>query len=409
MTDLYELLNRAIDSQPDTPEARLAVYNHIRSLYERRRQEIDSGLPEAETREEIERLRREHASLETVIARIEAERTGAPVPSEDLLSFDRFAADETVGAAGAANGTDEVDTAAAQAAGADAGRGRPRVAARREPRAGASSRRGATIAAIAIVLAGIGFAAWWLRAGSPPDADEANPAFTGAQVENDNNNKIADRVGGGADETAPQQQAQAAPAPQPAQPAPQPGAAAAPMDSQPEIVAQRAFLFELDDKNPDQPKISSGQVVWRLEGKGSRSAVLYTDIAVPDVGLSFSLVIRPNDDASLPASHTIEVTFVNAADKPERAVRDMAVPQLRVDKEPRGVPLAGLTIPVADNIFLVGLSNAPSDIERNYNLLRERDWVDLPVRFADGGIGTVTFAKGSIGRQVIADAIDSWR
>lgn len=401
MTDLYDLLNRAIDSQPDTPEARLAVYNHIRSLYERRRQAIDPALPEAEILEEQARLMREQASLETVIARIEAERSGSPVPSGEVLSFDRFATDETP----APEADDEAQAAQAVA---DTGRGRPRVAARRVPREGASSRRAIAIAATALVLAGIGGAAWWLRADAPAPVGEEPPVVAEAQAENES--KITDRVNGAPPEDEPAQQGDVVPAA--TQPAAQPvqqAAASAGAGGEAEIVAQRAFLFELDDQNPEQPKITSGQVVWRLEGKGSRSAVLYTDIALPEAGLSFSLVIRPNDDASLPASHTIEVTFRNAADKPDRVVRDMAIPQLRIDKEPRGVALIGLTIPVADNIFLVGLSNLPSDIERNYNLLRERDWVDLPVRFADGGIGTITFAKGSVGRQVISDAIDSWR
>ncbi|MGV6872310.1 hypothetical protein ACUSIJ_06395 [Pseudochelatococcus sp. B33] len=401
MTNLYDLLNRAIDSQPDTPEARLAVYNHIRSLYERRREAIDPTLPEAEVLEEQARLMREQASLETVIARIEAERSGAPLPSGELLSFDRFAADETP----ASEADDGAQAAAAQAAATDAGRGRPRVAARREPREGASSRRGIAIAVIALVLAGIGGAAWWLRADAPPPAEEESVVVAEAQTEDDS--KITDRVNGAPPDDEPAQQGDVTPAAEPAaQPLQQTTSGAG---GQAEVIAQRAFLFELDDQNPEQPNITSGQVVWRLEGKGSRSAVLYTDVTLPEAGLSFSLVIRPNDDASLPASHTIEVTFINAADKPERVVRDMAIPQLRIDKEPRGVALVGLTIPVADNIFLVGLSNLPSDVDRNYNLLRERDWVDLPVRFADGGIGTITFAKGSVGRQIITDAIDSWR
>lgn len=405
MTDLYELLNRAIDSQPDTPEARLAVYNHIRGLYERRRQEIDPALPENEIQEEQTRLLRDQTALETVIARIEAERSGAPPPGEEMLSFDRFATDEPPApeggeAQGAAAAPVGVSTAG------EAGRGRPRVAARREPRSGSSSRRGIAIAVVALVLAGIGGVAWWLRPDAPAPSAEDTVAAADSQPET-GNNKIIDRVGGAPPDNEPaepvQAEADARPDGQPPQQAAATGAGA------PEIIAQRAFLFELNDENPEQPNISAGEVVWRLEGKGSRSAALYTDISLPEAGLSFSLVIRPNDDASLPASHTIEVTFVNAADRQDRAVRDMAIPQMRIDKEPRGVPLAGLTIPVADNMFLVGLSNLPSDIERNYNLMRERDWVDLPVRFANGGVGTITFAKGSVGRQVISDAIDSWR
>lgn len=403
MTDLYDLLNRAIDSQPDTPEARLAVYNHIRGLYTRRRQEIDPALPPAEAQEEHARLVREQAALETVIARIEAERTGVSPSSEELLSFDRFAASE---APPAPETEDEQQPVLAQPG--DGGRGRPRVAARRQPREGSASRRAIALAAIAVVLAGIGVVAWWLRA-DVPDPETIGSEVV-AEAPQESTAKITDRVDGSAPEDTPAQQpVELAPSNGSSTNTAQQASPASGTSDDAGMLAQRAFLFELDEQNPEQPKIGSGQVVWRLEGEGSPDAVLHADVTLPEAGLSFTVAIRPNSDETLPASHTIDVNFTNAADRPDRVVRDLAIPQLRIDREPRGVPLSGLPIPVADNIFLIGLSSLPADVERNYALLRERDWVDLPVRFTNGNLGTVTFAKGSAGRQAISDAIDSWR
>ncbi|MGI6246133.1 MAG: hypothetical protein ACOYJQ_10230 [Pseudochelatococcus sp.] len=403
MTDLYALLTRAINSQPErTPEARLAVYNHVRGLYERQRREIDPNLPEAEVQAEQTRLLREQAALETVIARIEAELAEAPPATGEVLSFDRFAEPDGEG--------DAVNGVAGQAG--DQTRKRPRVAARRERRETPTLRRGGAIAAVALVLAGIGGVAWWLRNDALPPDGEAQEIVGAAetedaQTEGEGNGKIVDRVSGEPPDATPADP----PAPVEAPPA-QPGAPARPAadaSAATEIVAQRAFLFELDDENAAQPKISAGQVLWRLEGRGSRNASLYADVVIAEVGLSFSMLMRRNEDASLPASHTIEIIFVNDPASPDRAVRDVAVPQLRVDKEPRGMPLSGLPIPVADNVFLIGLSNLAADVARNNELLRQRDWVDLPLRFATGKMGTITFAKGSVGQQAITDALDSWR
>lgn len=391
MTDLYALLTRAIESQPDnSAETRHAVYNHIRGLYDRQRQEIDSTLSQEEIQAERARLVREQASLETVIARIEAERSGVPVASEDVLAFDRYATSKEP----------QEDTARIEfvaVAGGDTGRERPRIAARRELRERPSLRRSGAFVVIALVLAGIGGAAWWLRNDDTPAQTQADAGATVTA----GSDKIVDRVNG----VPPDDLTSQAQVPQSAQqPAPAIPAAAGQSDH----LAQRAFLFEMSANN-NQPKITAGQVVWRLEGQGNRNAVLQADVSLEEAGLKFTLVMRPNEDTALPASHTMEITFINDANSPDRAVRDIAVPQLRADKEPRGVPLIGLPIPVADNIFLVGLSNLPADVSRNYSLLRERDWMDVPVRFANGETGTITFAKGSVGQQIITDALDSWQ
>jgi hypothetical protein len=69
----------------------------------------------------------------------------------------------------------------------------------------------------------------------------------------------------------------------------------------------------------------------------------------------------------LPASHLIELTFTTPND-PGRTVREVGVLQFKIDEAGRGTPLAGLPVPVKENVFLVGLSNVPRDIEANTDL-----------------------------------------
>ena len=73
-----------------------------------------------------------------------------------------------------------------------------------------------------------------------------------------------------------------------------------------------------------------------------------------------------------------------------------------------GIPLAGLGIKVSANIFLVSLSSAGPDAQRNVQLLRERSWVDIPIRYNDGRRAILALEKGPSGDRAFADAFESW-
>jgi len=120
-------------------------------------------------------------------------------------------------------------------------------------------------------------------------------------------------------------------------------------------------------------------------------------------------VIRRNTDATLPASHTVELRFRNTSGDATRDVRDVGVMQLKSDENDRGTPLAGLPVPVTENFFLIGLSNLSADVERNTDLLKTRGWIDLPLRFANGRRAVLTFEKGVAGDQAIAEAFRLWQ
>ena len=66
-------------------------------------------------------------------------------------------------------------------------------------------------------------------------------------------------------------------------------------------------------------------------------------------------------------------------------------------------------MPVRENLFLIGLSNLSSDVERNTELLVRRNWIDLPVRMASGQRAILSFEKGASGDQVLTRAFGQWR
>src|SRR5207237_8640411 len=89
-------------------------------------------------------------------------------------------------------------------------------------------------------------------------------------------------------------------------------------------VAQRVVLYE---EEPDDPagKRFVGTVLWRTEmrpatpGRPPELAVR-GDVDVPDRQMKVTLSFRRNTDASLPASHTVEIVFTLSGDSPSGGV-----------------------------------------------------------------------------------------
>lgn len=445
MADYYPLLARALDAASEkTPEARGQVFERARKALVTQLSSLDPPLGSAE-------IEREKASLDSAITRA-AEAYGPSVEPAATVPVST--------AAPAVAGLTFVDVEAPNTA------ARPRVALDSPTiRRGGSRRRSVLLTlGLVAVIGPIALAAWLLRdgPGSPiPSGPPPAPAPV-AQAER-SDGKIAERVGGapgGAARPVAQGSAQptarpvppvvpppvvppvvsvpvvpvpvvppplppaaSIPAPsvvpgtaanQPTLPA-QAGAGGAPPPPQPEVaIAQRALMVEENPPDPQNPRITAGRIVWRLDalnpGQGQPlQTVVRAQIDIPEA-LALSVVIRRNLDATLPASHTIELAFTpSRADDPARTVRDVALPQPKVDEAVRGVPLVGLPVPVKANLFLIGLSDLRGDVERNTELLLRRNWIDLPVRFTSGQRAVLSFEKGLPGERVLAEAFRLWR
>ena len=50
------------------------------------------------------------------------------------------------------------------------------------------------------------------------------------------------------------------------------------------------------------------------------------------------------------------------------------------------MPLAGLAVKVTPGFDMIGLSNLDADKERNFQLLRERAWFDIPAVYNINGL-----------------------
>lgn len=461
MADYHPLIARAVQGLPDpAPEMRAAVYDRARTALFAQLRSLDPPLSEEE-------FEAERHALESAIAGVEAEYAG-PAPDDeaspqgdDAVATDRagypmhdqVVPDETlpdqaehaqpapgslsgpVSAPASGDWASDQDAATQQAyppyaaqetplpqdaplpprapqqeaaegsAAAQttpvppppAAKARPRLDGRSQ-RAGSGGSLRAVIVALSliVVIGAIAFAAYWLAREDETPVAGVTPPDIEAPAPIEQPPRIEDRLM--PDETDPEEIVPERVSPEPP--------AALPDD---EVgVAQRAMLYEEDPANPTgEPRAAAGSAVWRLDTDDPDDPGIVAQVRVPDMSITMTMTIRRNLDPDLPASHTIELDFVNTGDE-DRNVLDAGLPHLKEDEVVRGAPLAGLTVPISDNFFLIGLSNLRADQQRNRNLLINRNWIELPMRFAGGQRAVIAFDKGMSGQQVIEQAFAAW-
>ena len=202
----------------------------------------------------------------------------------------------------------------------------------------------------------------------------------------------------------------AAPAP-PAE-APTPTAPPAEPPTAP-IVAQRAVLYE-EGPNQQSGEALNGTVLWRTESvPGGANQPLETairgDIDIPGRKLRATITIRRNIDATLPASHTIELQFTLPEDFANAGISNVPGVLMKADESARGAAVAGLSVRVTNGFFLIGLSNLDTERTVNEQLLKDRGWIDVPVLYDNGRRAVLTLEKGTPGTRMFQDAFAAWK
>lgn len=405
MADFHPILARAIAGLTDkSPEARRAVYDRARTALLAQLRSLDPPLSEAD-------ITRERLSLDEAVSRIEAEIALAEAIEPSLPPLP---AEETPPAPSARpqsepkprqpfpQETPRFDEPAASQE--DAQPIRPRVAPPRKRGVDPGHVRTAIVGGgVALAVAVIAGSAYYVNKIAPQDQPVRQRVETQAPpAQQDQAGKISERAGG---EAAP------TPAPQTGQRPNQPASAQPGSDI---AVAQRAILYIEVPDAPQQPRTVQGRVLWRLDsdiaGPGQPvETIVRGTIEIADAGLSLDFTIRRNTDTAFPASHIIGMRFTTAGEAANDAIRQVGVPQFKLEEGERGAPLSAISSALGENLFVAALSNVPVEAERNLDLLRNRNWIDLPVQFASGRRGIITFEKGGAGNRTIGDALNRWQ
>lgn len=177
-------------------------------------------------------------------------------------------------------------------------------------------------------------------------------------------------------------------------------------------VAQRAILYE--EPIPGSPGTKlEGTVVWSFVNEptlpGDKPVPqIRGDVDVPELSLKMRLSIHKNDDQALPASHIVEFAFEVPASFPGRFIDTTPGMIAKQTEEARGDPIVGAVAKVSDSLFWLALSGLDQDVSRNVQLLKERAWIDIPIRYGNRRRAILTFEKGTSGDKAFADAFAAW-
>ena len=63
---------------------------------------------------------------------------------------------------------------------------------------------------------------------------------------------------------------------------------------------------------------------------------------------------------------------------------------------------------MTNTFFLIGLSAADTDVQRNEQLLKDRSWFDIPIVYTNGGRALLAMEKGPPGDRAFAEAFAVW-
>jgi hypothetical protein len=183
-------------------------------------------------------------------------------------------------------------------------------------------------------------------------------------------------------------------------------------------LSQRVVLYEEEPGygftnrstgNP-QGRRAIGSVVWNTEpgfGKPAET-VVRADIDIPERKMSMAWTLRRDTDPSRPTSHTVEFLFKLSPDFAGGGVFNVPGIWMKVGERTQAIPLTGLAVKVATGDFLIGLSAAPADRERNLQLLKDRPWFDIPIVYTNNLRAILRVKKGPPGEQAFQQAFAAW-
>ncbi|MBJ3776213.1 hypothetical protein [Acuticoccus mangrovi] len=255
--------------------------------------------------------------------------------------------------------------------------------------------------------------AWPPRAEGEGDADPEATTNAARTVGNDVSPFTTDGGSTPATEQAEEQVAAADPAATAAT-----GTAQEPAPARPPIAdisgggSQQAVLYEEAARAGEQGTAVAGAVEWSMVrqsvGGGDPEPVVRANAEIPDRGISATLTIRENRDGALPASHLIEIAFDLPDSFEGGGVKNVPGVIMKETEQSRGDALRGAAARVSSGLFWIALSEDEADRETNLRLLRERDWIDIPILYESGRRAILTLRKGSDGYKSVDAAIQAW-
>ncbi|MGP4691559.1 hypothetical protein [Agrobacterium cavarae] len=203
-----------------------------------------------------------------------------------------------------------------------------------------------------------------------------------------------------------QNTAAAAPAASGSQPAAQQAATPAAA-----ATGDRMFLYE-EVLGQTVPTAIEGTVSWTLQNEkdeaGKPSPEVQGQITIPGRGLSALITFKRNTDPSLPASHLVEIVFSVSPGFEGGAIDSVQRIAMKSTEQDRGNALIAVPAKITDDFHMIALNDFPDARKTNLELLRTRDWIDIPVSYRNGRRALLTLQKGADGKSAFETALREW-
>ncbi|SKA14271.1 hypothetical protein [Consotaella salsifontis] len=177
-------------------------------------------------------------------------------------------------------------------------------------------------------------------------------------------------------------------------------------------VAQNGMFYE--ERSQTEPgRQQPAQVVWSLvneppaDGEPAEPAIRAV-ADVSEINLKMTMTIRRNTDVTLPASHVIELNFDVPPDFPGGQIANIQRLALKPSEQSRGEPLVGVAGKISDGFFIIALNDLDQAVKTNLQLLKNQEWIDIPISYSNGRRALLSIEKGVPGDRVFEQAFDAW-
>jgi hypothetical protein len=181
-------------------------------------------------------------------------------------------------------------------------------------------------------------------------------------------------------------------------------------DAQPIGATQKMFLYE-ERLGQTSPVAVPGTVVWREKTDtedGKPNPAIEAALDVPGRKISAMITIKRNTDASLPASHIIEIVFNLPKDFEEGNVDSIQRIAFKQTEQDRGNPLIAVPAKITDDFHMVALNDDADARKVNLELMKTRGWIDIPISYRNGRRALITLEKGATGSAVFDKVMAEW-
>lgn len=177
-------------------------------------------------------------------------------------------------------------------------------------------------------------------------------------------------------------------------------------------VAQKMFLYE-ERLGQTGPTAIDGTVVWTTAeespgGDARPEPVVRAQVNVPSNGLTALITFRRNSDQSLPASHLVEVVFSLPPSFEGGGIDSVQRVALKQTEQDRGDALIAVPAKITEDFHMIALNDFPEAIAKNTELLRTRNWIDIPITYRNGRRALITLDKGASGAEAFDTAMRAW-